>query len=107
MFCIRARLKSLRENGKRNRRSPALRSGRDDKFFAGNGLKTGQTEGFLWSQRVVIPTGAKRSGGTCGFSSSSHADSKAPDVFSRPCERRGSLCKLGAGRIQDVNGSIV
>ena len=37
----------------------------------GTALKSGQTNGCQWSHRIVIPTGAQRSGGTCCFSSGS------------------------------------
>src|SRR5580698_1340424 len=45
-------------------------------LLQGNGQKTGQTNKYQCSERIVIPTGAQRSGGTCCFSSGSHADCK-------------------------------
>ena len=44
--------------------STALRSGRDDNCVAG--VKYFSLK-LLRHERIVIPTGAKRSGGTCGF----------------------------------------
>jgi hypothetical protein len=38
--------------------STTLRSGRDDKYFAGYGLESGRTKGRQWSHRIVIPTEA-------------------------------------------------
>jgi hypothetical protein len=49
-------------------------------LLQGNGLKSGQTNGSQWSHRIVIATGAQRSGGTCCFSAGSHADSEAAAI---------------------------
>ena len=49
--------------------STTLRSGRDDNSAAPGKEATGQ---LLTCNRIVIPTGAKRSGGTCCFLSVSH-----------------------------------
>jgi hypothetical protein len=55
--------------------STTLRSGRDDNSVCAQEF---QREILDPRNRIVIPTGAKRSGGTCGFSSSSHTRSLAP-----------------------------
>jgi hypothetical protein len=61
--------------------STTLRSGRDDNSFA---RKQGLSS-RIWVNRtnkIVIPTGAQRSGGICGgFFPGSHADSKAPQLL--------------------------
>ena len=53
-------IRAVRSDGQKETAGPTttLRSGRDDKFFAGNGLKSGRTKGGKWSHRIVIPTGA-------------------------------------------------
>src|ERR1700722_2834978 len=53
--------------------STTLRFGRDDNSVAGEWSQSDQRNGCLWPHRIVIPTGAQRSGGTCGFSSRSHS----------------------------------
>ena len=45
-------------------------------LFAGEILYLSWKHGFLPSNRIVISTGAQRSGEICGFFSCSHADSK-------------------------------
>jgi hypothetical protein len=79
--------------------STTLRSGRDDNFIATKPLGSVQpSDGDC--PNLVIPTGAKRSGGTCGFASS-HADSLAPEVRvsmlrseqNLPCNDRTSAAK--------------
>jgi hypothetical protein len=45
--------------------------------------------------KIVIPTGAKRSGGTCGFSSGSHADCKTGPNAKHKGKPRASLGDVG------------
>ncbi len=57
--------------------STTLRSGRDDNSVGILTASSPTASKAIFCKRIVIPTGAKRSGGTCGFSPSSHADSIA------------------------------
>ena len=56
--------------------STALRSGRDDNSVGPLTAIRLTAFGPFPCNRIVIPTGAQRSGGICGFSSSSHANSE-------------------------------
>jgi hypothetical protein len=64
----------------------------------GKGLKSDQADGCYWSQRIVIPTGAQRSGGTCCFSAGSHADTESQ---STPTKR---LFRHACGSDSSVEG---